>query len=84
MRGGASRAERASEASALDAMHEEEELGKAYDARLMARLWPYVRRYSWQVGDPFLPATTPGGTRLQLRQKVATTHLQCSSAWCPR
>jgi len=49
MRGGATRAERASEASALDAMHEEEELGKAYDARLMARLWHYVWPYRWQV-----------------------------------
>ena len=49
MRGGATRAERASEASALDAMHEEEALGKAYDARLMARLWHYVWPYRWQV-----------------------------------
>ena len=49
MRGGATRAERASQASALDAMHEEEELGKAYDTRLMARLWHYVRPYRWQV-----------------------------------
>jgi len=28
-----------------DAHQEEAELGKAYDARLMARLWPYVRPY---------------------------------------
>ena len=28
-----------------DALQEEAELGKAYDARLMARLWPYVRPY---------------------------------------
>jgi ABC-type multidrug transport system fused ATPase/permease subunit len=49
MRGSATRAERASEASALDAMHEEEELGKAYDTRLMARLWHYVWPYRWQV-----------------------------------
>jgi len=31
------------------AMHEEENLGKAYDLRLMARLWPYVRPYWRQV-----------------------------------
>ena len=49
MRGGATRAERASEASALDAMHEEEELGKAYDAQLMLRLWHYVKPYRSQV-----------------------------------
>ena len=35
--------------SALEAMHEEEALGKAYDTRLMGRLWRYVRPYSWQV-----------------------------------
>jgi len=28
-----------------DALQEEAEIGKAYDARLMARLWPYVRPY---------------------------------------
>lgn len=32
-----------------DVLHEEETLGKAYDARLIARLWPYVRPYKWQV-----------------------------------
>jgi len=35
--------------AALEAMHEEEALGKAYDTRLIARLWPYVRPYRWQV-----------------------------------
>ena len=30
-------------------MHEEEALGKAYDARLLGRLWGYVRPYGWQV-----------------------------------
>jgi ATP-binding cassette subfamily B protein len=30
-------------------MHEEEALGKAYDAHLMVRLWGYVRPYGWQV-----------------------------------
>jgi len=34
---------------ALAAIHEEEALGKAYDARLFRRLWPYVRRYRGQV-----------------------------------
>jgi len=32
--------------SAPDVFHEEEALGKAYDARLMRRLWPYVRPYA--------------------------------------
>ena len=36
-------------APALDEVHEEEALGKAYDARLMRRLWPYVRPYLGQV-----------------------------------
>jgi ATP-binding cassette subfamily B protein len=35
--------------AALEAMHEEEALGKAYDARLIRRLWPYVRPYWAQV-----------------------------------
>ncbi len=35
--------------SSLEAMHEEEALGKAYDARLLGRLWSYVRPYGWQV-----------------------------------
>ena len=29
--------------------HEEEELGKAYDGRLLLRLWPYVRPYRGQI-----------------------------------
>ncbi len=41
--------EQAARSSANEAMHEEEALGKAYDARLLGRLWPYVRRYRWQV-----------------------------------
>ncbi len=32
-----------------DAFHEEEALGKAYDARLMRRLVRYLRPYRWQV-----------------------------------
>ena len=36
-------------ASAREAMHEEEALGKAYDARLMARLWQYVAPYKAQI-----------------------------------
>ena len=28
---------------------EEEALGKAYDGRLLVRLWPYVKPYRWQV-----------------------------------
>ncbi len=40
--------------SALEAIHEEEALGKAYDARLLARLWPYVAPYRRQVGATLL------------------------------
>lgn len=32
-----------------DLVHEEEALGKAYDARLMRRLLTYLRPYGWQV-----------------------------------
>jgi ATP-binding cassette subfamily B multidrug efflux pump len=32
-----------------DVLQEEEALGRAYDARLMGRLWRYVAPYRWQV-----------------------------------
>ncbi len=32
-----------------DPFQDEEELGKAYDSRLLGRLWPYVRPYAGQV-----------------------------------
>ena len=35
--------------SAMEAMHEEEALGKAYDSRLLRRLWSYVQPYRSQV-----------------------------------
>jgi ATP-binding cassette subfamily B protein len=35
--------------SALEAMHEEEFLGRAYDGRLLGLLWPFVRPYGGQV-----------------------------------
>ncbi len=35
-------------ASAQEAMHEEEALGKAYDARILGRLWTYVAPY-WRL-----------------------------------
>jgi ATP-binding cassette subfamily B protein len=36
----------------LRAFHEEDSLGKAYDARLIARLWPFVKPHSrWLVGS---------------------------------
>ncbi len=34
----------------VDSYHEEEALGKAYDARLMRRLLKYLRPYRWLVG----------------------------------
>jgi ATP-binding cassette subfamily B multidrug efflux pump len=33
-----------------DAFHEEEALGRAYDTRLLRRLWPYIAPYRLQVG----------------------------------
>jgi ABC-type multidrug transport system fused ATPase/permease subunit len=36
-------------ANALEAIHEEEELGKAYDTRMLRRLWRYVAPYRGQV-----------------------------------
>jgi ATP-binding cassette subfamily B multidrug efflux pump len=41
--------DREAENAALEAMHEEEALGKAYDTRLLVRLWPYIWPYRWQV-----------------------------------
>jgi ATP-binding cassette subfamily B protein len=40
---------RAARQGALDAMHEEEALGRAYDGRLLVRLAPYVLPYRGQV-----------------------------------
>jgi ATP-binding cassette subfamily B multidrug efflux pump len=34
---------------ALDSIFEEDELGRALDRRLLRRLWPFVRPYTWQV-----------------------------------
>lgn len=39
----------ASEPEAEAHSHEEEALGRAYDGRLMVRLWPYIRPYRAQV-----------------------------------
>lgn len=41
-------------AAQQDALHEEEVLGKAYDARLMARLWRWVAPYRGQVAATLL------------------------------
>jgi len=35
--------------SAAEMLHEEEALGRAVDSRLLARLWPYVAPYKWQM-----------------------------------
>jgi ATP-binding cassette subfamily B multidrug efflux pump len=37
-----------------DVLQEEEALGRAYDARLMGRLWRYVAPYRWQVAATLL------------------------------
>ena len=37
-----------------DEAHEEEELGRAYDGRLLVRLWPFVRPYKAQVAATLL------------------------------
>jgi ATP-binding cassette subfamily B protein len=47
-------------------MHEEEVLGKAYDARLMRRLLEYLRPYTPQVAGAL--AAIIGGSMLQLAQ----------------
>ncbi len=39
--------------STAEAMHEEEALGKAYDTRMLLRLWQYVVPYRWQVALTF-------------------------------
>ncbi len=42
------------EQSAEQHPHEEEALGRAYDGRLLLRLWPYVRPYRAQVAATIL------------------------------
>jgi ATP-binding cassette subfamily B multidrug efflux pump len=41
-------------ASAREAMHEEEDLGKAYDARILRKLWPYIAPYRGLVATTLL------------------------------
>lgn len=41
-------------AQGQDSLHEEEALGKAYDGRLMARLWRWVVPYGWQIAATLL------------------------------
>src|SRR5512135_2586272 len=47
-------------------MHEDEVLGKAYDARLMRRLLVYLRPYRWQASVSL--AAIIAGSVLQLAQ----------------
>ncbi len=44
------RANRAKTAEALERFHDESALGKAYDLRLLRRLWPYLRPYRLLLG----------------------------------
>ncbi len=53
-------------AEAERAFHEEEAFGKAYDARLLKRLWPYVRPYAWAVA--VATALMPVASGLQVWQ----------------
>jgi ATP-binding cassette subfamily B multidrug efflux pump len=46
---GAAEAASGGPSSTGEAMHEEEAIGKAYDTRLMLRLWPYIAPYKAQV-----------------------------------
>ena len=45
-KGGKVAATKSRSAAALDKFHEEGKLGETYDARMLARLWPFVRPYS--------------------------------------
>ncbi len=59
--------------------HEEEVLGKAYDARLMRRLMGYLRPYTWQavgalaaiIANSFLQLGQPYLTKLAIDQYIA-------------
>ncbi len=59
--------------------HEEEVLGKAYDARLMRRLMGYLRPYAWQavgalaaiIANSFLQLGQPYLTKLAIDQYIA-------------
>jgi ATP-binding cassette subfamily B protein len=53
-------------AEAERAFHEEEALGKAYDARLMRKLWPYTKPYAWAVLGAL--ALMPVASALQVLQ----------------
>ena len=48
----------------VDAFHEEEALGKAYDSRLMRRLVRYLSPYRWQVALAILVLTLASATQV--------------------
>ena len=60
-------------------IHEDEVLGKAYDARLMRRLMGYLRPYTWQavgalaaiIANSFLQLGQPYLTKLAIDQYIA-------------
>jgi ATP-binding cassette subfamily B protein len=60
-------------AEAERAFHEEELLGKAYDARLMRRLFAFVKPYSWQLGVAL--ALMPVASELLARQPQVMRHI---------
>ena len=59
-------AKKAAGAEAERAFHEEEALGKAYDAKLLRKLWPFTRPYAWAVGGAL--ALMPVASTLQVMQ----------------
>ena len=48
----------------VDAFHEGEALGKAYDSRLMKRLVRYLRPYRWQVALAILVLMIASATQV--------------------
>ena len=48
----------------VDAFHEEEALGKAYDARLMKRLVQYLLPYRWHVALAILVLLLASATQV--------------------
>jgi ATP-binding cassette, subfamily B, multidrug efflux pump len=59
-------ARRGTAAEAERVFHEEDALGKTYDAQLLKRLWPFVRTYRWQLALAML--LLPVGSELLVAQ----------------
>ena len=74
-----------------DFLHEEEAIGKAYDLRLLQRLWRYVLPYRWQVAGTlslvaplFVMELAPAWVIKTAIERATGTPAEGATAWISR